>query len=349
MQKATPLKEDFSSIAPAESQLTKHSASISFELYRLFPSAKTITPQAIYNILSEFYAQHHPYCTLLSPHIINATLFELNKAHQYHFFRQPEITYVIPVHNCNSSTFRLTVNSLSGQIGVTCKSIFIIDGENKNDLLALKDALEECPRQIQHSIIVKKDNSGVSRARNTGMKRITSEFFSWIDANDAIHPLRSIHGIMMLINNIEYKRVNTSYSRINLASKKIAIRNMRFSFCGHTSFIAYTETIKKYGFLADIPYHEDTEYQQRLEYFKLPMLESPYVDHFLDIDISNQGSKHLSKDTWENVDAIEGHPFLGATYSGNLTEERQVFNQKFYEQYEKVLSEALNGIFPCLE
>ena len=51
---------------------------------------------------------------------------------------------------------------------------------------------------------------------------------SWLDANDVIHPLRSLHSILLLLNH-HCERVNTAYARVSLKNKKIITRNGKFS------------------------------------------------------------------------------------------------------------------------
>lgn len=347
---------DFEQPSLSRLSLTKHAALLHFELQRIFPSSELETNREILSKLSFIYENLRQSCQLLSPDIITSTLDWINQSRTIEFNHIPTISYVIPVHNCDPDLIVQTAQSLACQIGVDCHSIFVVDGNNPKDQDSIINAINHTEGKIKPSIIIKPYNSGVARARNTGMAAIKTEFFSWLDANDIIHPLRSIHGILRLINSRPNQRINTSYARVNLKQDKIAIRNLRFSFAGHTSFIAYSSILEQYGYLADLPYHEDTEYQQRLEFFRVPMIENPIIDHYLDVSLSDsetaretERQAHLSGDTWQSSHSVNNHPFLEGTYSGELTSERLAFNQAFEEKYETAMAELSQKHFPCIE
>lgn len=347
---------DFSQHSSTQLLLAKHAALLSFELEQILPEGLAETSQDISLKLSAFYDNFLQASRLLSPAIIAKTLEWISQSRAIEFNHVPKISYIIPVHECDPELIRLTIESLACQIGVDCHSIFVIDGDNPRDQKAIADGLAQITGRINAHIITKPHKTGVARARNTGMRIIQTEFFSWLDANDVIHPLRSLHGILQLINSPPNQRINTSYARVNLRTQKIAIRNLRFSFTGHTSFIAYTSLLNQHGYLADLPYHEDTEYQQRLEFFRVPMIDSSTVDHYLDISfdeskntLATQKDLHLSSDTWQSTHVIKKHPFLEGSYSGELTSERIAFNQSFQEKYEEALEELSRKHFPCIE
>ena len=283
---------------------------------------------------------------ILSQNIVEETINEITLFGNKKLVSLPSITYIIPVHNCDPELISLTVESLANQIAVQIKSIFILDGASGNDAAALANCLAGKKQLIGAKVIQHDTNKGVAAARNTGMQQITTEFFSWLDANDIIHPLRSIHGILRLINN-DAIRINTSYARAMLKTGKIVLRNHKFGHTGHTSFIATKEILDMFGYLVDLRAHEDTEYQRRLEYFNAKMCSTEVIGHYLDLNPGSSSHLHLSHDTWESLEVIEGHSYLGATYSGKATPERQAISQKYRLLYEKILRESLTQSFPA--
>ncbi len=283
---------------------------------------------------------------ILSANIVEETINEIALFGGKKLVSLPSITYIIPVHNCDPELISLTIESLANQIAVQIQSIFIIDGESSNDAATLANCLADKKQLIGAKVIQHDANKGVAAARNTGMKQITTEFFSWLDANDIIHPLRSIHGILRLINNGAI-RINTSYARAILKTGKLVLRNHKFGHIGHTSFIATKEILDKFGYLVDLRAHEDTEYQRRLEYFNANMCSTEVIGHYLDLNPGSSSHLHLSHDTWESLEIIEGHSYLGATYSGKATAERQAIALKYGLFYEKILRESLMQSFPA--
>lgn len=339
---------DFPRNRDHEASLLQLSTLLAFELTELFPGHPVSTPNEILENLRKFYQVNRPFVQLLSPAIINSTLIEIQQAKVRKYFRPPEIAYVIPVHRCNPALLRLTVESLRLQIGVNCRAIFVIDGDGCQDISALERALAAEGDGLVCEVIVKQENMGVARARNTGMARVEAEFFSWLDANDVIHPLRSLHAILSLTNS-SVQRVNTSYARVNLSSKKLVIRNMSFSHVGHTSFVALSSLLSEYGYLADLRFHEDSEYQQRLEFFRVPMIEVDVVGHYLDVQFGVGSELHLSGDTWEAFEVIDGHSSLLGSYSAFGTQDRIALDTIYREKYEELRSQAFGMHFPCIE
>ncbi|MGC6482364.1 MAG: glycosyltransferase [Synechococcus sp.] len=299
---------------------------------------------AIYHQLQWLDQQFPNFNKILSDSIVDETLKEISNLSGAKLISLPEITYIIPIHNCDPNLIAHTIQSLSKQVAVQVSAIFILDGKNPADTAALTACLAPNNLSINTRVIQLEHNQGVAAARNIGMEKITTEFFSWLDANDVIHPLRSLHGILRLTNT-QAIRINTSYSRVILKTGKLVLRNHRFGHTGHTSFIARTEILEMYGYLVNLKAHEDTEYQERLEYFNANMCSTTVIAHYLDL---NPGStSHLSHDTWESLEIIENHSYLGATYCGKPTPARLRLNEIYRDLYHKVLNQALTQAFPA--
>ena len=312
-------------------------------LYREGTSKSFHTHQA----LRRFYEKYPNFWKYLCPNIAINTVRQIELAQQHRFRCTPEITYILPVYQCDELKIRQSINSIRDQIGVTAKCIIIIDGTSEKELEKVKNAINTSETPQIFSVIEKKQNRGVALARNSGMRQINTEFFSWLDANDVIHPLRSLHSILLMLN-YRCERVNTSYARVNLLNQKIITRNGKFAHCGHTSFTSKTSLVNNYGYLSNLKYHEDTEYQQRLEFFNVPMVNSHIATHFLDLEQCNQ-HLHLSGDSWTHHEMISDHSHLGGTYEGKPTPERLEWNKQFNKKYNSIRTKMSTDYFPCIE
>lgn len=343
----TRFYEDFEGSSLQLEKLTLHSANISLELNELLKE-HACTTKEVDQILQDFYKKNSNFVIPLATSIITETLIEIKTAKKHFFSRQPEITYIVPVYNCDEKKFVSTLQSIHEQIGVRTRAIIIIDGPNNEDLKRVQNALKNLPQTFQTRVIQKEKNGGVAKARNTGMKAIQTEFFSWIDANDLIHPLRSIHAILTILNS-DIDRLNTAYARVDLNTKKIFLRNHNLYFSGHTSFVAKTDLLQTMGYLMDLKYHEDTEYEQRLRFFNIPLSDSNIVAHYLDLESSDTEEQHLSGDTWGEREIIDNHIFLQGSYDGSITDERKRLNARSINYYRKIQEDTATNYFPCLE
>ena len=346
---------DFDQVNEFEPSLSRYAAFLDYELTRLF-SEYNDDITSLHAILANFYEMHGALCLNLSSSIITDTIGLLRNYRNADSRCLPKITYIVPVHRCDPSLIGQTIKSIADQIGVDCEAIFVVDGAIPADITAVQLGIKEARPCFKASIVVKQENNGVARARNTGMKLIKTEFFSWLDANDLIHPLRSLYCIIQLINNPLFQRINTRYARVSLRTSKVVIRNFQFSFSGHASFVAYSLLLKQYGFLSDLPYHEDTEYLQRLRHFRVPMLESNHVDYYADINLQadevslrTELESHLSGDTWREIYPISNHPGIEASYNSELSDQRIGFNLEFQEKYNRALEDLSERFFPCIE
>ena len=126
------------------------------------------------------------------------------------------------------------------------------------------------------------------------------------------------------------------------------MRNGMLKQNGHTSFVSETSLIERYGYLCDLTKHEDTEYRQRLNFFRVAMIKSEIIGHFLDIELKERG-KHLSSDTWSNIEILEDHSFLSGTYISKANQERKEANYNYFNRYEQAQKEIAKKYFPAIE
>ena len=331
-------------------ELVRLSSEIVFQCYKLYGNVRNFSVAEVSKKILRFYSGFGRPFYFLSPTIIGDTLQELRKARRHTFSSIPEITYVVPIFQCSGDKLHNTIQSIVSQVGVLARGILVLDGSATHDREVVEEQLSLLGAESSFRIIVKSENSGVARARNTGMALVETEFFSWLDAHDVIHPLRSLHSILLLLND-EVKRVNTSCSRVSMSQKKVVIRNLRHAFCGHTSFVARSEIIARYGYLSDLVAHEDTEYQQRMEFFGLEMSSTDIVAHYLDmiLPFDKEPGSHLSSDAWSQVESIADNGFIAGSYVGKITDSRRLLNEQFRAKYQYIQRKMLLDAFPCIE
>ena len=324
------------------SLLTYLAAQLTVSLRSIFPAQKDEF-LTIDDSLQEFYQREDPLPIVLSNDIITETLHELSDALKFAPKNLPEITYIVPIFNCDESKIFATLNSLAAQIGVKVIAILVVDGPNENDLKAVQSALSSLSKKLDYILINRTRNGGVAKARNTGMKLIKTPYFSWLDSHDIIHPLRSLHAILYL-NNKGIERLNTGYSRALI--EKTYIRNWRMHHCGHTSFVSHSsyrnsDTLWICEIMKTLNIKNVGVLQSQMHYSSL-------VGHYLDLSI-NDPTAHLSSDTWNVIDATDNHPIIGGTYQGTITDERQRSNAQSLNLYDSALKEMAQKYFPCIE
>lgn len=300
-------------------------------------------PRAV-KTLPTFYSQFPIPCRVLSANIINNTLLALGDACSLGFHGLPQITYVVAAYRINTQKLSQTLLSIKSQVGVHAKIIIVVDGCKKT-YRNVKAAISNASTDMITTIISREENGGLGKARNTGMKEIQTEFFSFLDPHDVIHPLRSLHAILTMIRS-ESERINTSYSRFELATGKIFLCDGKVSKTGSVSFIARTSTIEKYGYLLDLRYHEDTEYMQRISFFGGEQVMTGVSAHYLDFC---PNSNHLSSDTHDNISMIENDPEYAGIYTTKLSYRRRKLNGVCLDKYEEILRKVAIDEFPCIE
>lgn len=95
---------------------------------------------------------------------------------------QIKISVIIPVYNAEKF-LNFCIESLVKQSQRYCEFIFINDGstDNSNEILKNYQKIDE------RIILVDQNNSGVSNARNNGLKIARGEYISFVDADDYLN------------------------------------------------------------------------------------------------------------------------------------------------------------------
>lgn len=94
---------------------------------------------------------------------------------------QPKISVIVPVYNLENYIEK-TVAQLSNQTYKNLEIILVDDGSTDNSFEICKRLSEKDSRIVP----IHQQNSGVSSARNTGIKHATGEYIGFCDGDDAI-------------------------------------------------------------------------------------------------------------------------------------------------------------------
>lgn len=266
----------------------------------------------------------------------------------FHTPHPPALSVVVPVYRANPLLLRQALLSLKGQIGVQIRCLISVDGRDEDRLLVeqlLQDIGTEADDRWAVEVIVDSQNRGVAICRNRALARVTTDFFTCLDADDLFHPLRCLHAVMRLAGH-GVRRVNTGYARVSLQQNKAVLVNGKIAQIGHNSFVAQTSLLRDYGYLADLPRHEDTEYVQRLLHYQEPMVDLPFVGHYLHTEPS-MDYQSLSTDGRREAYAVADHPYLCGTIDSAITPERAAWNRRFAELYQATPRQMLAEAFPA--
>lgn len=126
------------------------------------------------------------------------------------------ITVVITTYN-DSEYLAAAINSVMAQILLPTQLIIVDDGSDNNDSCKITNKYLNNDSGVT-VIYLKKKNGGASSARNLGLKHVSEEFVTFLDADD-----------QMLSNNLQdkfnaLKDLNTDYFGVygsNMTSKRV--------------------------------------------------------------------------------------------------------------------------------
>jgi glycosyltransferase involved in cell wall biosynthesis len=97
-----------------------------------------------------------------------------------------KLSIIIPVFN-TEQYISTCLNSLKNQIDHNVEIIIINDGSNDNSINIINTFIDTLPYEKKsHFFIINQKNSGVSNARNNGIKYSTGKYITFIDADDFV-------------------------------------------------------------------------------------------------------------------------------------------------------------------
>ena len=94
---------------------------------------------------------------------------------------EPKISVIVPVYNVEKY-IRRCLDSITGQTYKNLEILLINDGSTDNSEIVCEEYAKKDSR-VQY---YKKDNGGLSDARNYGLKRITGDYVAFIDSDDCL-------------------------------------------------------------------------------------------------------------------------------------------------------------------
>jgi len=95
---------------------------------------------------------------------------------------------VIPVYNKAPFVGEAIQSALLQQHAPNYELIIVDDGSKDNSLAAIRKAIKDQSTAAIAVTVVKQQNSGVSEARNNGIRRARGRYICCLDADDRIHP-----------------------------------------------------------------------------------------------------------------------------------------------------------------
>jgi glycosyltransferase involved in cell wall biosynthesis len=130
--------------------------------------------------------------------------------------KNPLVSVIIPVYNTEAYLKRC-LDSVHKQTYLNIEVLLVNDGSTDNS----QAILEEFHKRDKRFMVLKKENGGLSDARNYGMDRAKGEYYFFVDSDDLI----------------EKKTVELMMKAINKENAEIAVCDMSYLYPdGHTSF-----------------------------------------------------------------------------------------------------------------
>ncbi|HHV10179.1 MAG TPA: glycosyltransferase family 2 protein [Clostridiales bacterium] len=126
------------------------------------------------------------------------------------------ISIIIPVYN-SGRYIEQCITSITRQEQDGCEIILVDDGSNDKS----RDICERYAQQYEHITLIRKENGGVSSARNAGMDKARGKYIMFIDSDDYLEPI-ALESIRSIIAGKEYDFVIYNYYTVHGNEKKAA-------------------------------------------------------------------------------------------------------------------------------
>lgn len=98
---------------------------------------------------------------------------------------RPLVSVIVPCYNC-AGTVERTLDSLAAQTLKNIELIVINDGSTDNTIDVLNAYKEAHPELLMN--LYTKENEGIAEARNFGLRKVTGEYFGFLDSDDYNEP-----------------------------------------------------------------------------------------------------------------------------------------------------------------
>jgi hypothetical protein len=147
------------------------------------------------------------------------------------------------------------------------------------------------------------------------------------------------------MRTLDVQRLNTGYSRVSLRQRKILLLQQSFTAVGGNSFPACSGLLASHGYLAPLRFYEDSEYQNRLAHFGVPMAGCAAVAHYQNSEAAASHRSLASRWRWEQH-AIAGHPYLCSTVIGAIDAETEAIRDHYNALCARLEPGGLAAAFP---
>ncbi|MCT4542600.1 MAG: glycosyltransferase [Vallitalea sp.] len=229
-----------------------------------------------------------------------------------------DISIVIPVYNVEKYLHRCICSVLK-QTFANYEIILVDDGSTDNS----GSICDEYKRKDSRIKVIHKKNRGLSAARNTGIENAKSEFITFIDSDDFIHPkmLEILHCNIISykadVSIINYQKVyeNEKITMIDLSENSITLYNnidgtKRIVEKSERNMIVAWGKLYRLNLFSDIKYPIDKLHEDEFVTYKLLYKSSKTVVSdaklyfYFQRDNSITGNKYSIK-RLEKLDALE--------------------------------------------
>ena len=269
----------------------------------------------------------------------------------------PYFSIIVPLYN-KESFVRDALNSILKQTYTDYEVIIVNDASTDDSAIVAETFLSEKIRIIQHD-----KNKGLAAARNTGIQNATSNFITYLDADDVWKPTFLEHIFSLTQEFSEAKIFATNYEEIWGTTLKIPVNgseNLDSNFKGYIDFFAlnlkqgiychgsvcfHKSVFEKIGlYNEEIQFSEDLDFNIRANYhFKLAYSNSPQMIYFM--QTSNQiTNSSIKNKTIPNFDLYEDWAKNRPNLKRYLDFERYVLGKRLKKDYDSRWKKVISPI-----
>ncbi len=101
---------------------------------------------------------------------------------------QVPLAVIVPVYNPPVEFLRECVNSVLAQSARNWQLIVSDDGSTDQQVTAFLDDFQGMHESDSRVIVIRGANAGISAAQNRALEKVTTEYFGWLDHDDALDP-----------------------------------------------------------------------------------------------------------------------------------------------------------------
>lgn len=269
----------------------------------------------------------------------------------------PYFSIIVPLYN-KESFVRDALNSILKQTYTDYEVIIVNDASTDDSAIVAETFLSEKIRIIQHD-----KNRGLAAARNTGIKNATSNFITYLDADDIWKPTFLEHIFTLTQEFSEAQIFATNYEEIWGTTFKIPVNgseNLDSNFKGYIDFFAlnlkqgiychgsvcfHKSVFEKIGlYNEEIQFSEDLDFNIRANYhFKLAYSNSLQMIYFM--QTSNQiTNSSIKNKTIPNFDEYEVWAKNRPNLKRYLDFERYVLGKRLKKDYDSRWKKVISPI-----